>query len=150
MDRDVFKTSSGHLKKVTMSYDQLRCCPDIWKRPQIYEDVQFTMSWRRLIYNVFRASGLWHPEDVWFTFSWRRPIWDILKTSVLQRFQDVWFTMSWRCLIYVILKTFNLWRLEDIWFMTSWRCLIYDVLKMSVKRHLCSNIITMSIHRQKK
>ena len=149
MDRDVFKTSSGYLKKVTMSYDQLRC-HDIWKRPQIYEDIQFTTSWRRLIYNVFRASGLRHPEDVWFMFSWRCPIWDILKTSGLQRFQDVWFTMSWRCPIYVILKTFNLWHLEDIWFMTSWRRLIYDVLKMSVKRRLCSNIIATSIHCQKK
>ena len=50
-DTDVFKTSSGRLKKVTTSYDQTRRRHDVWK---------MTSDLRRL--------------DVWFTLSWRRPI----------------------------------------------------------------------------
>ena len=33
-DTDVFKTSSGHLKKVTTSYDQTRRRHDVWKKTQ--------------------------------------------------------------------------------------------------------------------
>ena len=101
------QTSSGRLKKVTTSYYQTRRRHDVWK---------ITSDLRRL-------------EDVWFTSSWRRPIYDVLKTSDLRRLQDVWFTTSWRRLIYVVLKTSNLWRLENVWFTTSSGSLIYDVLK---------------------
>ena len=138
-DTDVFKAFSGRLKKVTTSYDQTRRRHDVWKK---------TSDLRRL-------------EDVWFTSSWRRPIYDVLKTSDLWRLQDVWFSTSWRCLIYVVLKTSNLRRLEkrliynvfrtsDLW-RTSWRRLIYVAFfKASVKRHLCSNVAVTSIQRQKK
>ena len=74
-DTDVFKTSSGRLKKVTTCYDQARRRHDVWKSRPIYgvwktsdlrrfEDVQITTSWRRIIYNVFRTSGFRRPEDV--------------------------------------------------------------------------------------
>ena len=66
-DTDVFKTSSGRFKKVTTSYDQTRHRHDVWK---------MTSDLRRL-------------EDVWFTSSWRRPIYDVLKTSNLRRLEDV-------------------------------------------------------------
>ena len=68
---DVFKTSSGRLKKITR------------RRHNIWE----------------KTSDLRRFEDVWFTFSWRRPIYDVSMTSDLQRLQDVWFTTSWRRLI---------------------------------------------------
>ena len=125
-----------------------------------------------------KASGLRRLEDISFTSSWIRPIYDVLKTSSgrlvydflktsdlrhfetsnlghledvwLKRLQDVWFTTSWRRLIYVVLKTSNLRCLEDIWFMTSWRRLIYNVLKTSVKRCPCNNIVATSIQCQKK
>ena len=119
-DTDVFQTSSGHLKRVTTSYDQKKT------------------SSRRL------------EKDVGFTSSWRRPIYDVLKTSVLRLLQDVWFAMSWRCLIYVVLKTSNLRRLENAWFTMSSGRLIYDVLKTSVKRHLCSNVVATFIQHRKK
>ena len=126
------QTSSGHLKKVTMSYDQTRRRHDVWKKTsdlQRLEDLWFMSSCRHpiydflkgLIYDVFRTSGLQRPGDVWITSSWRRPICNVLKTSDLQRLQDVWFTTFWKRSIYVVLKTSNLWRLEDIWFMTSWK-----------------------------
>ena len=44
---DVFKTSSGRLKKVTTSYDQTRRRHDVWKKTsdlRRLEDVQFTTS----------------------------------------------------------------------------------------------------------
>ena len=128
MDTDVFKTSSGRLKKVTTSYDQTRRRHDV---------LQKTSDLRRL-------------EDVRFTSSWRRPIYDVLKTSDLRRFEDVRFTTSWRRLIYVFLKTSDLRCLEDVWLTTSWRRLIYDVLKTSVKRRFCSNVVATSIQRRKK
>ena len=98
-DTDVFKTSSGRLKKVTTSYDQTRRRHDI---------LQKTSDLRRL-------------QDVWTTSSWRRPIYDVLKTFDLRRLKDGRFTTSWRSLIYVVLKTSDLQRLEDIWFTSSWR-----------------------------
>ena len=112
VETDVFKTSSGYLEKVPTSYNQSRCRHDVWKK----------------------TSDLQCLEDIWFTSSSRRPIYDILKTSHLRRLQDVWFTTSWRRLIYIVLKTFNLGRLENIWFKTTSGCLIYDVFKTS---HLC-------------
>ena len=98
-DTDVFKTSSGRLKKVTTPYDQTRRRHDI---------LQKTSDLRRL-------------QDVWITSSWRRPIYDVLKTFDLRRLKDGRFTTSWRSLIYVVLKTSDLRRLEDIWFTSSWR-----------------------------
>ena len=113
------QTSLRRLKKVTMSHDQTRCRHDVWKDVGLMTsdlrrliDVQFTTSWRCLIYDVFRKSGLRRPEDVWFTSSWRRPIWDVLNPSDLRRLQDV-----------------KLGRLEDVQFRMSWRRLIYDVCK---------------------
>ena len=110
------------------SYNQTRRYHNVWKNTsdlKSLEDVQFTLSWRCLIYDVFRMSGLQRPEDVWFTLAWKLPICDVLKTSDLKRLQDVWFT-------------------------TSWRRLIYDILKTSLKRHLCSNIVATYIqHREK-
>ena len=121
---DIFKTSSGHFKKVTTSYDQARRRQDVWKKKsnlRRLEDVQFTTSWRHLTYDVWRTSDLQHLEDVRFTSSWRRPIYVVLKTSNLRRLQDVWFTTSWGCLIYDVLKTSNLHRLENVQFTTSSR-----------------------------
>ena len=71
-DTDVFKTSSGRLKKVTTSYDQTRRRQDVWKK----------------------TPDLGRLEDVLFTSSWRRPIYDVLKTSDLRRLEDVQFTSS--------------------------------------------------------
>ena len=96
-DTDVFKTSSGRLKKVTTCYDQTRRRHDI---------LQKTSDLRRL-------------QDVWITSSWRRPIYDVLKTFDLRRLKDGRFTTSWRSLIYVVLKTFDLRRLEDVCKTTS-------------------------------
>ena len=62
-DTDVFKMSSGRLKKVRTSYHQTRRRLDV---------LQKTFNLRRL-------------EDVWLTTSWRRFIYDVLKMSVKQR-----------------------------------------------------------------
>ena len=127
---DVFKMSSGRIKKVTTSYDQTRRCHDIWKKTldlRRFEDVWFMSSWRRPIYEVLKTSDLRHLQDAWFTTSWRRLIYVVLKMYNLRclenvwftAFQDVWLTTSWRFPIYVVLKRSNLRRLEDVWFTTS-------------------------------
>ena len=129
-DTEVFKTSSGRLKKVTTSYDQTRRRQDVWKKAsdlRRLEDVLFTLSWRRPIYDVLKTSDLRRLEDVWFKTSWRRSIYNVLKTSDLWRLEDVWFTTSWRRQIYVVLRTSTLRRLEDVWFTTSSRRLQNDV-----------------------
>ena len=122
-DTDVFRASSGHLKKVTTSYDQTRRLQDVWQK---------TSDLRRI-------------EDVLFTSSWRRPISNILKTSYLRRLEDVGFTLSWRRLIYNVLKTSDFWRLGDVWFTKFWRRLIYDVLKTSDLRLLDDLCKTTSV-----
>ena len=117
VETDVFKTSSGRLKKVATSYNQIRCCCDVLQKTsnlQHLEDVRLMMSWGRLIYDVLRTSDLRRLEDIWFTLSWRRLIFDVMKTSNLRRLADVWFTTSWRRPIYEV-----------------WRHLIYVVLMMS-------------------
>ena len=46
-DTDVFKTSSGRLKKVTPSYDKIRRRQNVWRKmPDLgrLEDVLFTSS----------------------------------------------------------------------------------------------------------
>ena len=51
-DTDVFKASSGRLKKFTASYDQTRRGHDVWKKRsdlRRLEDVQFLTFWKRLI-----------------------------------------------------------------------------------------------------
>ena len=68
-DADVFKTSSGRLEKVTTSHDQTRHLHDVWKK---------TSDLRLL-----KTSDLRHLEDVKFTTSSRRLIYDVLKTSDL-------------------------------------------------------------------
>ena len=124
-DTDVFKTSSGRLKKVTTSCDQTRRRQDILQKTsdlRRLEDVRFTSSWWRPIYDVLKTSDLRRLEDVWFmTFwrrlimtSWRRLIYDVLQTCDLQRLEDLQFTTSWRHLIYVVLKTSDLRRLENV------------------------------------
>ena len=85
-DTDVFKTSSGRLKKVTTSYDQTRRRQNVWKK----------------------TSDLGSLEDVLFTSSWRRQIYDVEQTFDWRRLKDVWFKLSWKRLIYVVLKTSNL------------------------------------------
>ena len=141
-ETDVFKTSSGCLKKVTTSYYQTRLGHDFWQKTsdlRRLEVVQFMTSWRRLIYDVFRRSDLQRPDDVWFTSSWWRQIRYVLKSSDLQRLQDadlrrledVRFTSSWRRLIYDILKTSDLWRLEDI-FKTTSRSDVYTASKETI------------------
>ena len=62
-DTDVFKTSSGCLKKVTTSLDQTRRRHYVWKK----------------------TSNLQRRGDIWFTSASRRPIYDVLKTSVKRR-----------------------------------------------------------------
>ena len=71
-DTDVFKTSSGQLEKVTTSYDQTRRRHDVWKK----------------------MSDLRRLEDVWFTKSSERLVYDVLKTSDLRRLEDAQFAMS--------------------------------------------------------
>ena len=96
-DTDVFKTSSGRLKKITTSYDQTRRPEDVWQKTSYLrrlEDVGFTSSWRRRIYDVLKTSVLWRLEEVRFTSSWRCPIYDVWKTSDLRRLEDVCFTTS--------------------------------------------------------
>ena len=48
---------------------------DLWRLKYVclrrHEDIQFTTSWRHLIYVVLKASNLPRLEDVWFTTSWR-------------------------------------------------------------------------------
>ena len=74
-DTDVFKMSSGRLKKVTTSCDLTRRRHDVWKQTpdlqrleDVYlrclEDVQYTTSRKRLNYNVFRTSDFRRLEDV--------------------------------------------------------------------------------------
>ena len=58
-ETDVFKTSSGCLKKVTTSYDQTRRRRDVWKK---------TSDLGRLE-DVLKTSYLRRPEDVQFTIS---------------------------------------------------------------------------------
>ena len=77
--------------------------------------------------DVFKTSDLRRPEDVRFTSSWRRPIYDVFKTSAISRLkesdlrslEDVRFTKSWKRLINDVLKTFDLQRLEDVCKTTS-------------------------------
>ena len=125
---DVFKTSSGRLKKATTSYDQTRRSQGVWRK----------------------LSYLRRPEDVGFTSPWRRQVCDVLKTSILWCLEDVWFTMSSRRLIYDVFNTSNLLRLQDVWFTTSWRRVIYDVLRTSVEQRLCSNVVATSTQRRNK
>ena len=147
-------TNVWRLRKITTSYDQTRRSHDIWKKTsdlRRLKDVWFTSSWRRPIYDVLKTSDLLCLEDVQFTTSWRRLIYDVFRTSSLQCPEDVWFTWSWRRPICDTLKTSDLLRFQDVWFTTSWRRPIYDdVLKMSVKRHLCSNVVATSTQRRKK
>ena len=138
VDTDVFKTSSGRLKKVKTSYDQTRLPHDVWQKTydlRRLEDVgltsswrlQFTMPWRRLICNVLKTSdsprlgdvGLRLLEDVLLTTSWRRLIYNAWKTCNLRHLEDVGFTSSWRRLICDVLGTSFLWRLEDVCRTTS-------------------------------
>ena len=138
-DTDVFKTSLGHLKKVTTSCDQARCCQDVLQKAsdlRRLEDIRFILSWKRPIYDVLKTSDLSRLEDIWFMTSWRRLIYDVLKTSNLRCFADVWFTTLWRHPIYDVLKISDLHRLEDVRFTTSWRRLICDVLKTFDLRRL--------------
>ena len=58
------------------------------------EDVQFTTSWKRVIYNVLRTFDLGRLEDVQFITSWRRLIYYVLKTSDLRCLEDVQFKVS--------------------------------------------------------
>ena len=48
------------------------------------QDVVTTSRKRCRNYDVLKTSN-WRLEDVWFTFSWRRLIYDVLKTSVNRR-----------------------------------------------------------------
>ena len=144
VDTDVFKTSSGRLKKVKTSYDQTRLPHDVWQKTydlRRLEDVGLTSSWR-----------------LQFTMPWRRLICNVLKTSDsprlgdvgLRLLEDVLLTTSWRRLIYNAWKTCNLRHLEDVWFAMSWGRLFYDVLKTSVERRLCCNVVATSTQRRKK
>ena len=121
-DTDIFKTSSGRLKKVTTSYDQTRRPQDVWQKTsylRLLEHVGFTSSWRRRIYdvlrrlicNILKTSILWRLEDVWFRTSWRRRICDVLRTSVERRLcsnvvamstqrRNKWFFLILYCLKY--------------------------------------------------
>ena len=81
-DTDVFKTSSGRLEKVMMSYDQTRRRDDVWKR--------------RLIYDVLKTSNLQHLEDVRLKTSRGCLIYNVLKTSDLRHLENVQFKTSSR------------------------------------------------------
>ena len=122
-DTDAFKTFSGRLTKITTSYHQTTRCQDVWKKTSDLwrlEDVLFTSSWRRPIYEVLKNSDL-----------------DVLRTSDLRRLQDlcrlevVQFKTSWRWLIYNVLRTSDLQRLQDVQFTSSWGRPICDVFKTS-------------------
>ena len=133
---DVFKTSSERLKKVATSYDQTRRRHDFWKKTsdlRHLEDVWFTMSSRRLVYDVLKTSDLSRLEDVEFETSWKRLIYDVFRMSDLRRLEDVRFMSSWRSPIYDVFKTSDLQHLEDVWFMISWRglfCTAWNVQKI--------------------
>ena len=139
---DVFKTSSGRLKKVTTSYDQTRRLHNVWQKTSDLchlEDVQFItcwrcvwlpMPWRHLIYAILKTSDLPRLEDVWFTTSWRCLIYDVLKTSDLQHVEDIAFTL-FRKPIYDVLKTSDLWRAEDVLKMVSVEQCVSDVYTVS-------------------
>ena len=129
-DTDVFKTSSGRLKKVTTSYDQTRRRHDGSNRYRIYdvlkmsdlrrlENVQFGTSWKRLIYNVFRTSDLRRHKDRRFTSSWR----------------DLQFTTAWRHLIYFVATSqrhlYNAERNNFFLFCTVWN--IQKILSFPVQ-----------------
>ena len=102
-DTGVFRMSSGRLKKVMMSYNQTRRLHNVWQKTsdlRRLEEVLFTLSWRRSIYNALKVSLLQRLEDVGFTSledvrfitSWRRLFYDVLKMSHLRRLEDVRFT----------------------------------------------------------
>ena len=131
---DVFRTSSGRLKKVTTSYDQTKRLYDTFRCRHVFTYITLQTS-RHLA------------EDVWFTTSRRGRIYVLLKTFDLQRLEDVWFMMSWRRLIYDVLKTSDLRRLKELRFSTFWRGLIYDVLKTSNLRHLDDLSETTSVEK---
>ena len=98
-DTDVFKMSSGRLKKVSTSCDQTRRHQDVLQKTSDLsrlEDVRFMTSSRRLIYVVLQTFDLRRVEHVQFTTSWRHLIYVVLKTSGLRRLENVWFTASWR------------------------------------------------------
>ena len=116
-DMDIFKTSSGRLRKVATTYDQTRRHHDVWKMTsdlRRLEDVWFTTSLGRLVFNVLKTSDLRRLKDVQFATSWKRLIYSVFRASDLRRFEDVRFTLSWRRPVYDILKTSDLWRLEDV------------------------------------
>ena len=84
MDKDVFKTSSGRLKKVTTSYDQTRRRQDVFQKTfdlRRLEDVRFTTSWRRLIFDFLK------------TFDWRR-FEGVCKTTLLEQRRSDFYTTS--------------------------------------------------------
>ena len=135
-DADVFRTSSGRLKKVTTSYDQTKRLHDVFTTPSDVVASSHTLQTSQHL-----------AEDVRFTTSRRGRIYVLLKTFDLRRLQDVWFMMSWRRLIYDVLKTSDLRRLKDVRFSTFWRRLIYDVLKTSNLRHLDDLSKTTSVEK---
>ena len=72
MDTDVFKTSSGRLKKVMTSCDQTRRCQGVLEGTfdlRRLEDVQFMTSRRRLSYDALETSALYQLEDIYFMTS---------------------------------------------------------------------------------
>ena len=99
--QDVLKRSRRLTTKqdVFMTSGRRRRIYDVLKTPNLrrLESVKFTTSWRRLIYNVFRTSGLWCPEDVW-----------------LRHLEDAQFATSWKRLIYDVFRTSDLGHLEEI------------------------------------
>ena len=76
----IITTPRGHILK---GHVVLR--PNNTPSRRLEKDVQFTMSWRRLIYVVLKTSNLRRLKEVWFTTSWRRVNYDVLKTSVKRR-----------------------------------------------------------------
>ena len=121
-DTDVFKTSSGRLKQVASSYDQIRRRHAVWKKSsdlRHLEDVWFKMSSGRLVYEVLKTSELRCLEDIQFTTSWKRLIYDVFRTSNWRRLDDTQFTLSWWRPIYDVLKMSGLWRLADVCKTTS-------------------------------
>ena len=105
--QDVFKRSRHHTTEpdVATTSCRRRLIWDVLKMSDLVD---------------LKNSDLQRLKDAWFTLSCRRLIYDVLKKPDLRRLEEVRFTTSWRRLIYDVLKTSSLRRLEDVWFTSSW------------------------------
>ena len=94
MDTDVFKTSSGSLKKFMTSYDQIRR-----RGKRFRTDIVLKTSDSCHI----EDANLQRPEDAKFRAPWRHRICFLSNMFHLRRLEDIWFSAS-AFLIFDVLK----------------------------------------------